>query len=378
MAANRLPRMLHGFIESGSERGASMNENAESFRSVVFKTSVLTGRADRTQETEIFGKTYAAPFGVAPMGAAALCAYDADIAIADAAEHANIPMIVSGSSLIPIERIARTTSRVWYQGYLSGDESVVPPLLDRLVAANVDTFVLTVDCPVPANREANLRNGFDIPVRPSLRLAAQAAMRPRWLLSTMLKTLITHGDFRFHNLQAGRGASIFARVPPGEARRRDRLSWKHLALLRKQWRGNLVVKGILSASDARQAVEAGADAIYISNHGGRQLDSAIAPLGVLQDIRNAIGQKPIFMDGAVRRGTDVLKALALGADFVFVGRPFLHAVSFGGESAVAHAIQLLKEEVDRDMALLGLETFSDLDPCRLAPSFFSRTLMQRP
>lgn len=352
-----------------------MYENAESFRSLVFKTSVLTGRADRTQATTIFGKSYAAPFGIAPMEAAALCAYDADIALADAAQQADIPMIVSGSSLIPIERIARKSSRVWYQGYLSGDETVVPPLVDRLVAAGIDTFVLTVDCPVAANREANLRNGFDIPVRPSLRLGAQAAMRPGWLLSTMLRTLITQGEFRFHNLQAGKGASIFARVPPGEARRRDRLSWEHLALLRKRWRGNLIVKGILSASDAARAIDAGVDAIYISNHGGRQLDSVVAPLGVLQEIRRAVGDRPIFIDGAVRRGTDVIKALALGADFVFIGRPFLHAVSSGGESAVAHAIQLLKDEVDRDMALLGLDNLDDLSPDILAPSFLSRTPM---
>lgn len=354
-----------------------MAENADSFRSFVFKPSVLTGHSNRTQETNIFGQTYSAPFGIAPMGAAALCAYDADIALGRAAERANIPMIVSGSSLIPIERIAQQAPHVWYQGYLSGDDAVIPPLLERLTAAGIDTFVLTVDCPVAANREANLRNGFDIPVRPNLRLAAQAAMRPGWLLTTMCRTLVNHGALRFHNLQAGPGHSIFAQVPQGQARRRDRLSWQHLALLRKQWQGRLVVKGILSDSDAVRAVEAGADAIYISNHGGRQLDGAIAPLDALPDIRRAVGTRPVFIDGAVRRGTDILKARALGADFVFVGRPLLHAVASGGEDAVAHAIRLMKDEIDRDMALLGLRSFDGLSAEFLSLSHASRAHMLR-
>jgi L-lactate dehydrogenase (cytochrome) len=220
--------------------------------------------------------------------------------------------------------------------------------------AGFETLVLTVDTAVGANRENNVRNGFSTPLKPSLRLAFDGLVRPGWLLGTAARTVLRHGVPHFENSYATRGAPILSRNVLRDFGLRDHLSWEHVDLIRRAWRGRLVLKGVLAPEDARRAREAGVDGVIVSNHGGRQLDGAVSPLRVLPDIAAEAGGMAVMMDGGVRRGNDVLKALALGADFVFVGRPFLYAAAIGGETGVLRAIGILSEEVDRNMALLGI------------------------
>ncbi|MEP6874845.1 MAG: alpha-hydroxy acid oxidase, partial [Burkholderiales bacterium] len=233
-------------------------------------------------------------------------------------------------------------------------------LIDRIANAGFETLAITVDTPVAANRENNVRAGFSTPLRPTLRLAMDGITHPRWSLGTFVRTIAMHGMPHFENNYVKRGAPILSPNVERDFSDRGHLNWRHLALIRARWKGNLVVKGILGADDARIARDTGADAITLSNHGGRQLDGAISPLRVLPEIAAACPEVPIFLDGGVRRGSDVIKALALGAKCVFVGRPFGYAAAVGGEGGVTHAIQLLSQEVSRNMAMLGITALDQL------------------
>jgi len=367
-ARKHLPCMLYGFIAGGAEGNAALRGNLESFQDYSFVPRVLKDVSKRTHAATLFGKSYAAPFGIAPMGAASICGYRSDIAMARAAFAAGIPMILSASSLIRLEDVRRAGPTTWYQAYLPGDNARIEPLVERVAAAGYDTFVLTADVPVPANRENNVRNGFSVPIQPSAKLIWDVLTHPVWSLGTFARTIVQHGMPHFENMDARRGPPIISRQLERAVGNRDQLSWDHVRLIRKRWQGRLVVKGLLSAADARIAKECGADGIIVSNHGGRQLDGAIAPLRVLPEIAAAANGMTVMLDGGIRRGTDVLKALALGADFVFVGRPFLFASCIGGEPAVRHAIELLGTEISRDMALLGICDLSELDAALVAPT----------
>ncbi len=237
---------------------------------------------------------------------------------------------------------------------MPGDVARITALIERVARAGFETLVLTVDSQVAGNRENNVRSGFSTPMRPSVRLAWDGITRPRWLFGTFLRTLLRHGMPHFENNDATRGPPILSPDVVRDYSDRGELSWSHFELIRRIWPGTLVIKGVLDAEDARIAREAGVQGIIVSNHGGRQLDGAVSPLRVLPQIVAACPDIPIMMDCGVRRGTDVLKALALGAKFVFVARPFGYAAAVGGEDGVRHAIRLLTSEIHRDMAMLGI------------------------
>ncbi len=357
-----LPRLIHGFISGGVERGQSVRENAGAFGEYSFIPRALVNVAGRRQSTTLFGHEYAAPFGIAPMGAAALCGYRADIALARAAAQANVPMVLSAASLIRLEDVRSAGKTAWYQAYIPGDTARIEPLLGRVAAAGYETIVVTVDVPVESNRENNLRNGFRLPIVLTPKVAWDCALHPYWLIGILARTLMRHGMPHFENMDADRGPPVFSTTQRRNTERRDELTWDHIASVRRRWTGNLVIKGILSSSDARIARESGADGIILSNHGGRQLDGAIAPLRVLPEIAAEAGAMPVMLDGGVRRGTDVLKALALGASFVFIGRPLLFAAAIAGESGITHAIQILTAEIGRDLGLLGLKDVAVIGP----------------
>ncbi|WP_424136757.1 alpha-hydroxy acid oxidase [Roseomonas chloroacetimidivorans] len=363
-----LPRLLHEFIAGGAETGASLRGNRASFAGHVLVPRVLGDVSERSLQTSLFGKPHAAPFGIAPMGVGALCAYRSDIVLARAAAASGIPFILSASSLIRMEEVQQANPDAWYQAYLPGEPARIEALVDRVAAAGFGTFVLTADVPVAANRENNDRNGFTVPIRPSLRLALDGVTHPFWLLGTALRTLWRHGMPHFENMDATRGPPVLSRNLVRAVGRRDGLSWRHLELIRRRWKGPLAVKGVLFAEDARIARGCGADGVIVSNHGGRQLDGTIAPLDALPDVARAAGEMTVMLDGGIRRGTDVLKALLLGADFVWLGRPFLYAAAVGGEAGVRHATALLAEEIDRDMALLGVRGLKDLRPEMIRPA----------
>jgi L-lactate dehydrogenase (cytochrome) len=361
-ARRHLPRPIFAYISGGAEDTASLRDNREAFSEYGFVTRVLRNVSGRSQSVELLGRRYASPFGLAPMGISALSAYRGDVVLARAAAAANVPMIMSGSSLIPLETVVAAAPDTWFQAYLPGETAKIEALVDRVDRAGVGTLVLTVDTAVLANRENNVRAGFSTPLRPSARLAWQGISHPRWLVGTFLRTLLAHGMPHFENSYATRGAPILSSRVMRDFGAKDHLSWEHLALIRRQWKRKLVVKGIMHADDARRVRDLGAEGVIVSNHGGRQLDGTVSPLRVLPEVVRAVGPDfPVMMDSGIRRGTDVLKALALGAKFVFVGRPFAYAAAVGGEPGVRHAIRILADEVQRDLGLLGLNAISELE-----------------
>ena len=365
-ARSRLPRALYGFAANGSERGASVDANARAFQRWAFVPRTLIDLASVDQRRTLFGQTWASPFGIAPMGGCALFAHQADLALARAAQQTEVPFVLSAASSVPLETVMQAAPRSWYQGYIPGDEARIRALLSRLQAAQVPVLVVTVDVPIASNRDRDRRLGFTIPLRPRASLALDGLLHPRWLLGTFARTLLNGGVPTLPNFGGEPSGRPIISPPTAAARsNRERLSWEHLALIRRLWPGALVVKGILSADDARLAQRAGADGIVVSNHGGRQLDGAVAPLDVLPEVLEAVPGLPVCLDGGIRRGTDALKAIALGAQLVFVGRPMLYAVSVGGEAGVVHAVRLLQEEIRTSLALLGCTELAALQADRL-------------
>ena len=360
-ARQHLPRPVFGYIAGAAEDNQSLRDNHSVFDEWGFVTRVLVDSSQRSQQTELMGKTWSAPFGIAPMGISALSAYRGDIVLARAAQDANIPAILSATSLIPLEEVIAAAPDTWFQAYLPGDSGRISALIDRVANAGFKHLVITVDIPVAANRENNVRTGFSTPLRPNFRLAYDGITHPRWLFNTFFRTLIRHGMPHFENSFAHRGAPIISQNVMRDFSARDNLNWTHLSQIRKQWKDKLIVKGILSVEDAVIARDHGVDGIILSNHGGRQLDGAISPMRILSQVVDAVGDLPVMIDSGFRRGSDVLKALALGARFVFIGRPFNYAAAVAGQAGVAHAIGLLSAEIDRNMAMLGVPGCADLN-----------------
>ncbi len=361
-AEKRLPRPIFGYVAGACEDGQSLRANRDVFAEYELLTRILVDISKRSQQVEVFGKTYNAPFGMAPMGITAMSAYRGDIVLAEAAARANVPMIMSGSSLIRMEELVERAPDAWFQAYLPGKTEQIAPLIDRVAAAGFKTLVITVDTPSSANRENNVRTGFSTPLRPSVRLAWQGITHPRWLFGTFLKTLARHGMPHFENSFATRGAPIMSANVMRDFSSRGHLNWDHVRAIRAQWKGPMVIKGILHPADAALCKQYGMDGVIVSNHGARQLDGAVAPLRVLPQILDAFKDGPVMLDSGVRRGSDIVKAIALGARCVFLGRPFNYAAAVGGPAGVDHAISLLEQEVSRNMAMMGVNTLKELTP----------------
>jgi L-lactate dehydrogenase (cytochrome) len=367
-AARRvLPRPIFGYISGGVETDSSLHANRAAFQELHFLPRILVSTRGRTQKRTLLGRTYDLPFGFPPMGGTSLAAFEGDRVLARTAASLNVPMIQSGASLTRLEDLRAVGPTAWFQAYLPGDPAIIVPLVERAARAGFETLVVTVDVQVAANRENNVRTGYSSPLKPSLRLAWDGIIRPRWLFGTFLRTIMRHGMPHLENMG-------FERIPvlSGSMERprlsRDGLSWEHLELMRRMWKGKLVLKGVLAPQDIRIARESGVDGIMVSNHGGRQLDGTVAPLRMLPQVKAEAGNMAIMMDSGIRRGTDVLKALALGADFVFVGRPFLYAATLAGEAGVRHAASLLRDEISRDMAMLGITTLDQMTREMLVPA----------
>ncbi len=360
MAQRHLPRPIFEYIRGGVETNASVDDNRRAFQEYAFIPRSLVDVSAIDTTVSLFGRQYRSPVGIAPMGLSALSSYRGDLVLAQAGALGGIPMIMSGSSLIRLEEVASIAPQTWFQAYLPGDAQEIAKLVDRVAQAGFSTLVITVDTPVAANRENNIRAGFSTPLRPSLRLFLDGLTHPRWVCNTFLKTCIKHGMPHFENNYASRGAPILSKNVLRDYSDRGHISWDHLRTIRKQWKGQLVIKGVLSKPDAATAIEIGVDGIIVSNHGGRQLDGSISPLRVLPEIADIAGHIPVMLDSGVRRGTDVLKALALGARCVFVGRPFAYATAVGGQNGTNRAIELITSEITRDLGLLGVTRVQDL------------------
>lgn len=367
-AKRLLPRCIFGFVSGGVESNSSRDANREAFADWAFVPRVLVNTVARSQATTLFGKHYNAPFGISPMGSIALGAFECERVLAAGARKAGIPFMLSGAALMAMEKVIAANPEAWFQAYIPGDRPLVSRLIDRVERAGYGTLVVTADVAVNGNRENNIRNGFSMPLRPTPRLAWDGITHPRWLVHTLLRTLWRNGMPHFENVTDGRGPPLISATAQRSFGRRDSLSWDDIAWIRERWKGTFIIKGILSPEDARKAAAIGADGIIVSNHGGRQLDGAIASLRALPDVVAAAGGLTVMLDSGIRRGTDVVKALALGASFVFLGRPFLFAAAVGDEAGVGHAINVLGEEIDRNLALLGCTDLASLSPAFLVPN----------
>lgn len=358
-ARRRLPRFVFDYVDGAADDGLCLRRNRSDLDAITLQPRVLRDTSTIETGVEIFGRRWAMPVGVAPTGLNGLVRPGGDGLLAAAAAAAGIPFTLSTASNMRLEQVQAVAAEAeqWMQLYVMHRE-MAERIVRRAAAAGYRALVLTVDVPVSGNRELDLRNGFRLPFRPTPRLAWDVASHPRWALR-----LARHGAPDFANLQPDEGEPASAAMQAALlARAMDRtLVWEHLAWLRDLWKGPLLLKGILLADDARRAVDHGADGVIVSNHGGRQLDAAPSAIGALPAVVAAIaGRVPVFMDGGVRRGSDVAKALALGAAAVFAGRPLLYALAAGGRNGASAWLQSLRDDLVRTMVLLGARRAEEL------------------
>jgi len=362
LARSRLPRGLFEFIDRGTEDEVAVEGNRAAFDRIKFEPRVLVDVSRRSQAVTLFGKEFAMPIVVAPTGSAGLMWHEGEIALARAAAAAGIPCAVATGSMTAMERVAEQNSHVWFQMAPWPDRSLSHQLMERARNAGYEALIVTVDGAVAANREYNLRNGYTTPFSFTRRNTLDVLMHPGWLMGVLGKYMVSTGMPRYENYPSEIKQRITAQ-PMGKARLiTDTATWDDLRVLRSKWPHPLIVKGILRAQDARSAVECGADGIIVSNHGGRALDSTEAPINVLPGIVEAVGHRTtVIVDSGFRRGSDVVKALALGARAVMIGRPTLYGTAVAGEAGAARAIDIFRQEIDRILALVGAVSIDQLD-----------------
>jgi len=351
-ARRRLPRMIFDFIDgsAGEERVCELN--VEMIEALRMLPRVLVNVENRNHQKVLFGQTWNLPFGIAPMGMCDLTWPGADAMLARAAQQYGIPLGLSTMASSSIETTAeRAGEHAWFQLYVGQSEEVAYHLVERAETVGYTNLILTVDVPSIGSRPREERNGFQSPFRIGPRQFLDFALHPQWSLTT-LKT----GMPRLANVNLP-GGKQFKR---NEAR--GLVDWDFLARLRERWPGNLIVKGVLDCEDSVRIRDAGADAVCVSNHGGRQLDSVPAAIQMLPQIRAAVGPDfPLLFDSGVRNGEGVIKALALGADFVLIGRPFLYAMAADGYSGLQQLIELFRSQIDISLAQLGCRDINDID-----------------
>ncbi len=367
LAKRRLPRVIFDLIEGGAEDERCMERNRAAFARHRLMTRYLVNINKRDQSVMLFGHKYSSPFGIAPTGLAALFRPGADLMLAEAAASANIPFVMSGGSTASIEAAAQIAPKhMWYQLYPAREAKISEDLIRRACDAGCNTLVITVDVPVSSKRERDMRNGFGLPKLkllglPSLRwpVLVEALVHPAWIAG-----YLRHGMPRLENWERYAGPATDAATVAVFAMSQTSapIGWRDLETFRRLWPRHLVIKGILHPDDAVRAAQAGVDGIWVSNHGGRQLDQAPAPLDVFPFIRTAVGDRvTLMLDSGVRRGADVLIALCLGARFVFVGRATLYGAAAGGRRGARKAIDILRDEIDRVMAQIGCPNLEQLN-----------------
>jgi len=363
-AMRRVPKGLFEFADRGTEDEVSLRNNRAVFERIRFKPRTVVDVSKRSLGTSIFGVEHKMPMVIAPTGTAGLMWFEGELALARAAKQAGIPFTLATGSMTAMERVAEEAGgELWFQLYLWPDRRLSHQLVERAKVAGYKALVVTVDGASSGNREYNLRNGFTVPFTLSSRSLVDIARHPRWLFGVMMRYLLTTGMPVYANYPAEAKAKLTAGPMGRTSLRTDSLSWSDLDALRKIWPHKLIVKGMLDPQDAAKAVEHGADGIDVSNHGGRNLDGIISPIEVLPEIVDAIGNKAtVFVDSGFRRGSDVVKAIALGADAVMVGRSTLYGVAAGGFDGASRALQIYYEEISRVMALLGCNSLADLGP----------------
>lgn len=362
-ARKRLPRGLFEYIDRGAEDEIGLRANRAAWERRKLVPSVLVDVSERSLTVDLFGGRIASPIIIAPTALAGLVWHDGELALARAAAAAGIPFCVATQSVTPIEHIAQSGARLWLQLYVWRDRDLTYRFLDRARAAGAEALVLTVDTAVGPKREYNIRNGFGMPLKPSLAAARDVLLRPRWLVTVLLRQLLRDGIPTYPHYPHEFRTAVGRKAIADAVRLDDRVDWDGVRELRRRWPGPFILKGILSLPDARRAVDHGCDGIVVSTHGARNLDCGIAAADALGPIADAVGGRlTVLTDSGIRRGSDILKAIALGARAVLVGRAALYGTAVGGERGASGVIDMLADELSRTMAFLGCTRLADIGP----------------
>ncbi len=377
-AKRTLPRSVFDFVESGAEDEVALRRNRSALDAIALVPRALRGAGTPDTRTKLLGLPATAPFALAPTGLTRLVHPAGEPAVARAAAAAGIPYASSAMSSVPLERIAAAAPVPIFQIYMVRDREVCAGLLRRAQAAGCEALILTVDSQVSGLRERDLRNGLTIPPTIRPRVLLDGLLHPRWALGFARSEQVGFANFAGAAGGEGGGAAgggSAAAGPEDDPAKRESLvayvareldtslDWSAVDWVRERWPGTLAIKGLLNADDAREAVARGADAVVVSNHGGRQLGTSIAPIEVLPEVVAAVGGRAeVLMDSGIRRGADVVKALALGASGVLLGRPYLLGLGAAGEPGVARVIEILSEETRRTMTLLGAADVAAIEP----------------
>ncbi len=367
LAERRVPRMFYDYVASGSWTESTYRANITDFEPIKLRQRVLVNLENRSTATKMVGVDVAMPVALAPTGLAGMLHADGEIHAARAAEKFGVPFTLSTMSICSIEDVAAHTSApFWFQLYVMRDRDFIERLIDRAKAARCGALVLTVDLQILGQRHRDLKNGLSVPPRFTVRSIANMMTKPRWCLGMLGTRRHQFGNVIGHV----KGIESLRSLSEWSASQLDpRLSWRDVEWIKQRWGGRLILKGIQDAEDARLAVESGADALIVSNHGGRQLDGAESSIRALPAIVDAVGSRiEVHMDGGIRSGQDVLKAWALGARGTYIGRAFNYGLGAMGEAGVTKALQIIHRELDLTMAFCGRTEIGQVDSSVLLPA----------
>ena len=361
-ARRRLPLGIWEYFERGVEDELGMARNRNAFDRITFRPRVLRNVEQVDTTWEILGQKTSLPFAIAPTGAAGLAWYRGEVALASAARNAGVPFTISTASTMDLGEITAAGGTQWFQLYLWENRELSMQVVDRAWENGCTALFVTLDLPVTPNREYIKRNGFGTPFRINARNTIDVLTHPLWLAGVMGRYMIAGGIPTQANLPAQLTAKVTESLPPGAGYKQDNLDWDGIRQLRDRWPGKLVLKGVMHPEDAAQAAAVGADGIVVSNHGGRSLDGSMATMDALPEVVSAVGGRmSVLIDSGVRRGSDIVRALALGADGVLTGRAPLYGLAAGGQAGVERSIQILREEIATTMAMLGVTRVQDID-----------------
>jgi len=361
LARRRVPTMFFDYADSGAWTESTYRANEADFGKIKFRQRVLVDMTDRSLESTMIGEKVSMPVALAPTGSTGMQHADGEMLAAQAAEEFGVPFTLSTMSICSIEDVASVTKKpFWFQLYVMRDKDFVRNLIDRAKAAKCSALVLTLDLQILAQRHKDIRNGLSAPPKMTPKNIVDMAIRPRWCLGMLGTPRRTFRNIVGH----AKGVGDLSSLGSWTSEQFDpRLSWSDVEWIRKQWGGKLILKGILDKEDAVMAASTGADAIIVSNHGGRQLDGAPSSISVLPEIVEAVGDKiEVHMDGGIRSGQDVLKALCLGAKGTYIGRPFLYGLGALGKPGVTKALEIIRKELDITLALCGKRDIADAGP----------------
>jgi len=351
-ARRRVPKMFFEYADSGAWTEGTYRANEEDFHKIKLRQRVLVDMTNRSLESEMIGEKVSMPVAIAPTGFTGMQHADGEMLAAQAAEEFGVPFTLSTMSICSIEDVRSVTSKpFWFQLYVMQDRDFVLNLIDRAKAAGCSALVLTLDLQILGQRHKDLRNGLSAPPRFTPKHLWQMATRPFWCLDMLGTKRRTFGNIVGH----AKGVGDLSSLSSWTSEQFDpQLSWKDIEWIRERWGGKLILKGILDEEDARMSLDSGADAIIVSNHGGRQLDGAASSISMLPRIVDAVGDgMEVHLDGGIRSGQDVLKALCYGAKGTYIGRPFLYGLGAGGKAGVRRTLEIIRKELDVTMALCG-------------------------